>query len=847
MSIKDNLIKSQEGLLYQTQFLFANLLKSDRQFYNPKQFIESLKTPEGKTINFGEQMDADEFLNFYFEILKKEIKGTEYEHTIKSHFGGIFANQIICQDCPHSSSRDDPFIALNLQIKNKKILINCLQNLVEGELLQGNNAYYCEKCQKPVSAIKRVCIKRLPKYLIIVFKRFEFDYGKMKKIKLNDYCEFPIEINLEPFTEEGLLKKDNAISLSEAHPLDYYNYNLKGVIIHSGTADIGHYYSLIKNNRNGKWFEFNDSFVEEYNIANLNKDAFGVLANEQILPKQLKNAYILFYEKPQGDEGIDKIPEDILRIMESDNIQYWLSRFFFNEDYANFMLRIWLSLCPSLIKNFPSKNMDYINLGYSIELLQTHGFQTPIISKNNESIKENSAEMEMSIFKFMITYYITILMRAKENNTIPDFMDLCKAYLNKNIEAAKWLIIQFTNSSVFSEFLFECSNQRIRKLIVGLLYCSIIKIYEIEKAKIMQTFAKKCILVNFSNFVIHQLDKEKENASDEFYQLISRILSLGFEIRHYFLKISAIKRFIRAACKNGVNVKLIEIQYIETENCELGSPPINTNEKVKIGANIAQNSSFLIEAIGILLRTTTIEIGRPISPLALQKCQSGLGMDTVSKGLLLNVQVLQTLLKISKSSKIATTSITLGLAHLSWENAEFKNVITKAIMQGLNTVDYDEFMPYFEMLKQIFKLKDSSHSLFLGLVFGDLFKMMKKNVNYYYATFYDISCITNISKENKYVAEWLRKNFAVWSWAIEWLNTYPNPVNLQAIKPYKSNEKNNKYKIVSQEEKEWKLNTINLLSCLNSLKEGTIIISEHNKTEETLYNAKVFKGQVVMF
>lgn len=67
-------------------------------------------------------------------------------------------------------------------------------------MLEGDNAYFCEKCDKKVDTLKRTCIKRLPKYLIIALRRFEFDYDKMVRVKVNDYCEFPMDLNLEPFT-----------------------------------------------------------------------------------------------------------------------------------------------------------------------------------------------------------------------------------------------------------------------------------------------------------------------------------------------------------------------------------------------------------------------------------------------------------------------------------------------------------------------------------------------------------------------------------------------------------------------------------------------------------------------
>ncbi len=44
--------------------------------------------------------------------------------------------------------------------------------------------------------------------MIIPLKRFEFDYDKMARVKVNDYFEFPFEINMEPYTSEGLNKRD---------------------------------------------------------------------------------------------------------------------------------------------------------------------------------------------------------------------------------------------------------------------------------------------------------------------------------------------------------------------------------------------------------------------------------------------------------------------------------------------------------------------------------------------------------------------------------------------------------------------------------------------------------------
>jgi hypothetical protein len=53
---------------------------------------------------------------------------------------------------------------------------------------------------------------------------------------------------------------------------------LKGIVVHSGTADSGHYYSFIKDYKaeNGeKWYEFNDNIVRDFDLADLANECFG--------------------------------------------------------------------------------------------------------------------------------------------------------------------------------------------------------------------------------------------------------------------------------------------------------------------------------------------------------------------------------------------------------------------------------------------------------------------------------------------------------------------------------------------------------------------------------------------
>lgn len=78
-------------------------------------------------------------------------------------------------------------------------------------------------------------------------------------VKFNDYFEFPRELNVEPFTVDGLAKIEGEIIEEDVSESSSTNktadtvedecesteYRLMGVVVHSGQASGGHYYSYI--------------------------------------------------------------------------------------------------------------------------------------------------------------------------------------------------------------------------------------------------------------------------------------------------------------------------------------------------------------------------------------------------------------------------------------------------------------------------------------------------------------------------------------------------------------------------------------------------------------------------
>ena len=51
----------------------------------------------------------------------------------------------------HRYSREETFTVISIDIRNYSNLYDSLEQYVKGDLLEGDNAYLCEKCEKKAS------------------------------------------------------------------------------------------------------------------------------------------------------------------------------------------------------------------------------------------------------------------------------------------------------------------------------------------------------------------------------------------------------------------------------------------------------------------------------------------------------------------------------------------------------------------------------------------------------------------------------------------------------------------------------------------------------------------------
>lgn len=287
-----------ESVALALQRVFYHLQTSDQ----PVGTTELTKSFGWKSLDSFLQHDVQEFNRVLQDKLESKMKGTPAEGAIAKLVSGKMKSYIKCVGVNYESSRTEEFNDIQLNVKGMKNLYESFKDYVAVETLDGENKYQAEGYGLQ-DAKKGIIFESFPPVLHLQLKRFEYDIQRDAMVKINDRHEFPFEIDLAEFLDP---------SADRSKP---WLYKLHGVLVHSGDLHGGHYFALIKPDRETRWLKFDDDRVtpvtdkevleENYGGEVLNGIHQGLQQRNQTRAvKRFTNAYMLVYIR---ESAIDEV------------------------------------------------------------------------------------------------------------------------------------------------------------------------------------------------------------------------------------------------------------------------------------------------------------------------------------------------------------------------------------------------------------------------------------------------------------------------------------------------------------------------------------------------------------
>ena len=650
-----------------------------------------------------------------------------------------------------------------------------MKAFIQADTLEGENAYFCERCDKKIAAFKRTNVKTLPNILILVLKRFEFNLETFTRYKVNDYCEFPDELDMKEFTQEGQaiidlkkeiesgkitfeqLPEEQQKLLQRTIPNYYYRYRLKGIIIHSGYLDGGHYYSFIQDREQSdttvepNWFEFNDSVVQSFDRSKIPDEAFGGVEEipysssikKDNLREKSRNAYVLIYERvvkldaqklenyKEEESEIDLsevnkrfeqmkivIPNTLLKIpdifdnrIQQDNKKFWHTHYIFNTNYHSFLTRLFMH-------KIGGEDNDYLT------------------ARNTLDLPDKKIELLQHAVKFLLTTGF----RAHDKSNVPALVNHIKESCKTNIKLCLWIARLFSFKEILTEMLVNNPISIVRRWIVEILQPVMQKLFIYEKNSFIKCLKEKDIFINpkifctffglaetgeihlnnikvknnthsipflliLINNIIQQLDSSQKHHNGCLFEILRHFAELGEEAVSY----------LNHALIVGL---ILENLYFGEGNCTLGKKHkfilIHLDEQTPLGINetesdymskksreikIAEQSTFLFHLLYVMLKQKDLYKSEDIT-LTFSELERKYLM------LLCKDKVLDSILEKCWYHKASLNYFCKAIALLSYNNESFTLNIRNYTLVKFQDQECEFLRLYFRVAHNLLKNND---------------------------------------------------------------------------------------------------------------------------------------------
>ncbi|XP_055902389.1 probable ubiquitin carboxyl-terminal hydrolase FAF isoform X2 [Eupeodes corollae] len=757
------------GILKHVQAIFAHLGHSALQYYVPHGLWTHFKL-QGEPVNLREQQDAVEFFMSLFESLDEGLKVLGQTQFMVNTLGGSFSDQKICQECPHRYSKEEPFSVFSVDIRNHSSLTESLEQYVKGEILEGADAYHCDKCNKKVVTMKRLCVRKLPPVLAIQLKRFEYDYERVCAIKFNDYFEFPRVLDMEPYTVFGLAKSDGEVVEFVENSYDHTEttkYELTGIIVHSGQASGGHYFSYIlyKDDKTEKeqWYKFDDNEVTE---CKMNEDeemkvqCFGGEYMGEIYDSNLKrmqyrrqkrwwNAYMLFYtrcdQKPvkmtqsveqlslaESSNFILPMPKAIETSVRTQNIRFLHSKSIFSVEFFNLIKNLVSSIVPPVKQEkmtLEAEELSLLGVQLASHFLFHSGFRT----------------------------------KKTLRGPVIEWFDTLSLHLRHSSAVRKW----FANNALLNppgrlaEYILVAPSQEVRTVFVKLvvIFCHFAindePLPNIEGSNLCEQILMsvlrllKCEVADHGKHLPH------------YFSLFNMYAGLGKKEKLHLLKLNVPTIFMQAALDEGP-VPQIKYQYPELSKLhQVVSHLIRCSDI----SDRCQSSNQSAKPMPNIYKDTNIQY-EELVPLS----QEASDILFVRTGYIK---------KLIEDTNVGEEGLKL-IQYCCWENPHFSRCILTELLWQCGFAYCQDMRHHTDLLLHVLLIEDSwqnhrIHNALLGVAEergGLLETILKTKTHYQKRTYQIIKCLTQLFHKCPVALAMLNSNEHIgkhWVMAVEWL------------------------------------------------------------------------------
>jgi hypothetical protein len=275
-------------------------------------FAKSIRDFASEKLSLHTQRDASDILLVILGMLHRTFKahggsrapGNVYHGQLMNHIYPDVGSSSSAEETDNCSPlemwKEELFYVISLEASpDISTLVSSLDHFVRVKQFPMSWQTSKDTREQLLTNKKAMFVSPLPNHLFFHIKRFEFDHVKMKTRKKNQYFSFPHLLDMTPYVL-STHNKDTESSVV----VDAMRFRLSGVIIHEGTAQAGHYYSLVRQRGSyqqsqDRWLRIDDDEVTDLGNVGTEQEFDEIIGAESFGDgsSTTGNAFILVYDR----------------------------------------------------------------------------------------------------------------------------------------------------------------------------------------------------------------------------------------------------------------------------------------------------------------------------------------------------------------------------------------------------------------------------------------------------------------------------------------------------------------------------------------------------------------------
>tara|TARA_B110000971_G_C19979042_1_gene486441 strand:- start:240 stop:1259 length:1020 start_codon:yes stop_codon:yes gene_type:complete len=241
-----NLLRRFQQLCSEKDLYFSNFNQNDIDEFLTL-FLDLLHQGVSRevTMTFSKKVDDEaDKINLKSNETWSRFYAKDYSYIVDNFYSQLLAITS-CTDCEYYTTNHDPIQVISLEIPNSASSLECcLSEYMKKLRLDEDNLWQCDECKNSVRPFKQTRLWKTSDVLFILVKRYR------KNQKIDKFLKYPMNLNLKDYNINYSSKKSN-------------QYALQSMAIHNGSLGGGHYYAVCKNYLEDKWYEYNDTGVNQ--------------------------------------------------------------------------------------------------------------------------------------------------------------------------------------------------------------------------------------------------------------------------------------------------------------------------------------------------------------------------------------------------------------------------------------------------------------------------------------------------------------------------------------------------------------------------------------------------------